>query len=207
VQHVIRDVDEAHALLARSKVMTLTATGAVPALVTAIVGDIAGSWWGHPQGKLVHHVAEALSQRDDVLVVKLVAGKVTFVHRALWAELLRAVTDAPWRQRARGALALEAQRLLVRIEDDGELRLDRELADDATPAQRKRLAQSKDKLERSLLVYSQQEHTERGHHATVMRAWSVWAQAARVQPAACDAAAARRAIVAVCHGQPTSLGA
>lgn len=203
---MIRDVDDAHALLVRSKVMTLTATGAVPALVTAVAGEIAGSWWGHPEGKLVHHIAEALADRDDVLVVKLVAGKVTFVHRALWAELLRAVTDAPWRQSAKAALSLDAQRLLTRVEDDGELRLDTELAADATPAHRKRLAQSKDKLERSLLVYSQQEHTERGHHATVLRSWSVWAKAARVQPAACDAAAARRAVVAVCHGQQTALG-
>jgi len=205
VRVVIRDVDDAHALLVRSKVMTLTTTGAVPALVTAVAGEVAGSWWSHPDGKLVYRIAEELSQRDDVLVVKLVAGKVTFVQRELWPALLRAVTDAPWRSRVRGALSLDAQRLLARVEDDDELRLADALAADESAAQRKQLAKSKDTLERTLLVFSQQEHTERGHHATVLRSWSAWAKAARVKPSKDSAEAARRTVVDVCHGQPTAL--
>jgi hypothetical protein len=205
VRIVIRDVDDAHALLVRSKVMTLTATGAVPALVTAVAGEVAGSWWSHPDGQHVYRIAEALSHRDDVLVVKLVAGKVTFVHRELWPALLRAVTDAPWRSRAHAALSLDAQRLLARVEDDDELRLADALPADATAAQKKQLAKSKDTLERSLLVYSQQEHSGRGHHETVLRSWSAWAEAARVKPSNETAEAARRAVVDVCHGQPTAL--
>jgi hypothetical protein len=62
----------------------------VPSLAEAIAGGpIRGSWWGHPKAHEIFRVAEAVSENPDVLVCKLVGGKVTYVHRRLWPALVR----------------------------------------------------------------------------------------------------------------------
>jgi hypothetical protein len=50
---------------------------------------VARSWWGHPKSHAMFHAATELGEHEDVLVEKLVAGKVTFVHRSLWPRCSR----------------------------------------------------------------------------------------------------------------------
>src|SRR5204863_4845079 len=70
--------------------------GPVPSLAEAIAGGpIRGSWWGHPKGQEIFRVAEAISDSDDVLVCKLVEGKVTYVHRRLWPALVKLAARLP----------------------------------------------------------------------------------------------------------------
>ena len=52
-------------------------------------GPIRGSWWGHPKGREIFAVADAVGGSAEVLVCKLVDGKVTYVHRRLWPALVR----------------------------------------------------------------------------------------------------------------------
>jgi len=64
--------------------------GPLPNLAEAIVGGaIRGSWWGHPKGKEIFPTARAISENPDVLVCKLVEGKITYVHRRLWPALIK----------------------------------------------------------------------------------------------------------------------
>jgi hypothetical protein len=71
-------------------VVLQAARGPAPSLAEAIAGGpIRGSWWGHPKGHQIFHVAEAIGESPDVLVCKLVEGKVTFVHRRLWPALVK----------------------------------------------------------------------------------------------------------------------
>jgi hypothetical protein len=66
------------------------ARGPVPSLAEAIAGGpIRGSWWGHPKGKEIFRAAAAVVASGDVLVCKLVEGKITYVHRRLWPALVR----------------------------------------------------------------------------------------------------------------------
>jgi hypothetical protein len=66
------------------------ARGPVPSLAEAIAGGpIRGSWWGHPKGKEIFRAAAAVVASGDVLVCKLVDGKITFLHRRLWPALVR----------------------------------------------------------------------------------------------------------------------
>jgi hypothetical protein len=66
------------------------ARGPVPSLAEAIAGGpIRGSWWGHPKGKEIFRAAAAVVASGDVLVCKLVDGKITYVHRRLWPALVR----------------------------------------------------------------------------------------------------------------------
>jgi len=49
---------------------------------------IPGSWWGHSRGDEIYRAANDLADRRDVLLTKLVDGKVTYVHQRLWAAVL-----------------------------------------------------------------------------------------------------------------------
>jgi hypothetical protein len=74
----------------RHGIVLQAARGPVPSLAEAIVGGpIRGSWWGHAKGHEIFRVAEAVSDHPDVLVCKLVEGKVTYVHRRLWPALVK----------------------------------------------------------------------------------------------------------------------
>jgi hypothetical protein len=71
-------------------VVLQAARGPVPSLAEEIAGGaIRGSWWGHPKGREIFRVAEAVSESPDVLVCRLVEGKVTFVHRRLWPAFVK----------------------------------------------------------------------------------------------------------------------
>jgi hypothetical protein len=82
--------DEAIAFVKDHGVVLQAARGPVPSLAEAIAGGpIRGSWWGHPRGHEIFRVAEAVSDSRDVLVCKLIDGKVTYVHRRLWPALVK----------------------------------------------------------------------------------------------------------------------
>ncbi|MGH8265308.1 MAG: hypothetical protein ACRET4_17675 [Steroidobacteraceae bacterium] len=73
-----------------------SATGPVPSLADVIAGaPIRGSWWGHPQGREIFKLTRAVRDSRDVLVCRLVDGKVTYVHRRLWPALVRAADRFP----------------------------------------------------------------------------------------------------------------
>jgi hypothetical protein len=64
--------------------------GAAANLAEAVAGGpIRGSWWGHPKGNDIFLCSRAVRQSPDVLVCRLVGGKVTYVHRRLWPALVR----------------------------------------------------------------------------------------------------------------------
>lgn len=66
------------------------AHGPVPSLAEAVAGErIRGSWWGHPKGRAIFHAAQVACESPDILVCKLIDGKITFVHRRLWPALVK----------------------------------------------------------------------------------------------------------------------
>jgi hypothetical protein len=72
------------------------AHGPVPSLAEAIAGEpVRGSWWSHPKSQEIFAVTRAIRDSDDVLVCRLIKGKVTFVHRRLWPALVRAASHLP----------------------------------------------------------------------------------------------------------------
>jgi hypothetical protein len=64
--------------------------GPAPSLVEAIAGEaIRGSWWGHPKGRTIFRATRAVRDSADVLVCRLLGGKITYIHRRLWPALVR----------------------------------------------------------------------------------------------------------------------
>jgi hypothetical protein len=71
-------------------VVLQAARGPVPSLAQHITGKpIAGSWWGHPRSHEIFALLSVVSEHRDVLVCKLVEGKVTYVHRRVWPALVK----------------------------------------------------------------------------------------------------------------------
>ena len=82
--------EQALNFVAKHGIVLQAARGPVPSLAEAIAGGpIRGSWWGHPKGKEIFRAAAAVIASGDVLVCKLVDGKITYVHRRLWPALVR----------------------------------------------------------------------------------------------------------------------
>ncbi len=192
-------------LLRRHPVVTLTRAAGIPSVVETVAGGaIRGSWWGHPAGRRIFAFSSALAASPEVLTTRLVDGKVTFVHRALWPALLRVVTDPGWRDLAERGLTPRARRLLEAVERSGELRLDR--WDAGRRLGRRALAAARLELESAALVLGTEVHTEKGSHAIALRSWSrVADQALREEADQVSFDEAQRAIREACGGLPTSV--
>lgn len=128
--------------------------------LTTLVADtpVAGSWWAHPQAKLMYALSNTLAEHPDVLVLPLVRGKATFLHRRLWPAVLAvACAHEAWQITT---LSDAARDLYETVERHGVLR--------ATGAIPKELA-------RRLLVQSTQVHTALGRHELQLTQWTHWA--------------------------------
>jgi len=84
-------VDEALSFIREHGVVLASARGPAPRLTELIVGEpIRGSWWGHPKGKQIYAVLQAISESKDILTCRLIDRRLTLVHRRLWPALVRA---------------------------------------------------------------------------------------------------------------------
>ena len=76
--------------IASHGVVLEAARGDVPNVAGYIAGEpIRGSWWGHAKSQEIFRLTRAVRDSEDILVCRLVDGKITFVHRKLWPALVR----------------------------------------------------------------------------------------------------------------------
>lgn len=121
----------------------------IRSVVGVFTGEtVAGSWWSHPRAQEIFRCLGSLE--DDAIVCRLIAGKVTYVHRRL-EPALRAVAGArePWQTRGIGAAA---KALLARVPCTANGDAARE-------------------LQQRLLVDAVEVHTASGKHETALRPW------------------------------------
>ena len=78
------------AFVRRHGVVLEGARGPVPNLAETVAGHhIRGSWWGHANGHQIFWLTRTVRNSRDVLVCRLVGGKITYVHRRIWPALVR----------------------------------------------------------------------------------------------------------------------
>lgn len=64
--------------------------GTIPCVADEIAGELVrGNWWSHARSRAIFAATRALRDSPDVLVCRLVDGRITFVHRRLWPALVR----------------------------------------------------------------------------------------------------------------------
>jgi len=142
----------------------------LPNVCALVAGaPVRGSWWAHPRSHDIFRVNCALEEHPDVLITKLVSAKVTYVDRALWSAIVTVGrAREPWQLEC---LSGAARDLLVEV--------------DCAPVQTdRRVAKPASELEKFLLVYSQQFHTEGGAHARRLESWDDWLSRTGSVPAA-----------------------
>jgi hypothetical protein len=157
----------------------------LPSVAGLVAGEaIRGSWWAHPAAHAIFHELQRLAAHPDVLIVKLIAGKDTLVHRRLWPELLAIARSAePWQIRG---VPAAAQLLYEKVRKSGAL--------DASGAVAKL-------LESRLLVHGEQFHSETGSHNKRLESWTVWAKRAGIADAELPSPSeARRTFEAILPG-------
>jgi len=82
--------DQAMTFIREHGMVLAAARGPVPRMTEAIAGEpIKGSWWAHSKGRQIFAVFQQLAESPEILVCRLIDGKVTFVHRRLWPALVR----------------------------------------------------------------------------------------------------------------------
>jgi hypothetical protein len=132
----------------------------LPNVCALVAGaPVRGSWWAHPRSHEIFRVNCQLAAHPDVLVTKLISGKITYLHRALWPAIV-AIGRArePWQIER---LSHDARNLLAEV-DRQPIQTDRRVSKPAS------------ELETSLLVYSEQFHTDAGAHARRLESWDHW---------------------------------
>src|ERR1700720_1446225 len=69
-----------------------SARARVPSLAQVVAGErLKGSWWAHPKGNEIFRLSRAIRSSPDVLVCRLVDGKISYIHRRLWPAVVRLV--------------------------------------------------------------------------------------------------------------------
>jgi hypothetical protein len=170
------DIDALLVRLERDGVLLLSDV-ALPSLTSLVTGGpIHRSWWGHPRGGEIYRLLNELAEHPDVLMIKLVAGKVTFVHRGLWPAVV-AVGSAreAWQMRR---LPESASLLLDMIEQTGLLSWDE--VPPLVPPRQMKASEAIRQLEVRLLVHTVEVHTPGGAHARTLETWRHWASESHV---------------------------
>ena len=120
---------------------------------------VRGSWWAHPRSHEIYRLNCELAAHPDVLVNKLISGKITYLHRALWPAVIAiGRAQESWQI---DCLSDDARNLLAEV-GRKPIQTDRRVSKPAS------------ELERNLLVYSEQFHTEAGAHARRLESWDHW---------------------------------
>lgn len=137
-----------------------------PNIVSKIVGeDIVGSWWGHPLANPIYNGLQWLEENHSVLVLKLISGKVTYIHESLFLDMY-SVVQAPrgWQTKK---LKDDELKLLKYISKKKKITSNDPKLAELAKDPKKGLT----KLETNLLVFSSEEHTDSGKHIKEFKVW------------------------------------
>jgi hypothetical protein len=173
--------------------LLLDADSKLPSVTGFVAGDkVRGSWWNHPKSHEMFSLACRLHDHPDVLMVKLISGKVTLVHRLLWpAVFIVATAREPWKLEG---LSKEAKSLLKKVDKETQV------SSSGDPVR---------ELESRLLVHSESVHSESGAHTKELQTWKFWAQRVKldnVKLSSSEAKAQLEAVVAHLNKQFNAAG-
>lgn len=167
-------VERALAELRRSGIL-MKADAQRPSVTTMAAGEpIRGSWWGHSKSSVIFQALERLVDHPEVALTKLIDGKDTFVHRSRWPELLAKALQAD-----ASSLPPQTRQVLRRVKEAGSLTVEELKIPGLDPKARRDAIRA---LERRLLIYAREYHTEKGAHSKSLESWEHWARRLKVKP-------------------------
>jgi hypothetical protein len=164
--------DSAGALSAlRELGLMLETDRAFPSLVALMAGGpVKGTWWAHPLANDIYMVGMGLMDLPEVIFIRLLSGKMTYVHQRLWPALY-AIASArePWQLASLPPTAASMLKMLDRRES---LRMD----EIRSSRSAKELGADARLLEARMLVFGDDVHTDSGAHVKRIETWQSWAK-------------------------------
>lgn len=82
-------LEEALSFVEKEGIVLESAHGRVPTFADFVAGERVTRWWSHPKGRLIFALTRAIRDSPDVLICRLIEGKVTYIHRRLWPALVK----------------------------------------------------------------------------------------------------------------------
>ena len=167
----------------------------LPSVCSLIAGTaLRGSWWSDPLAQTIFQVNERLEDHPDVLITKLVSGKVTFVHRKIWAEVVTiGRSRESWQLKN---LPVPVLSLLKRVDSANSITS----ADIEWPQETKmKLGDAARVLEKRLLVVGTQFHSESGAHEKLLETWEHWMKRRKFKPKKISVSAAMKRLEVSLH--------
>jgi len=157
-----------------------------PSVVQIVSGrNLTGSWWSDEGAHTIFAVSEMLTDHPDVLMLKLLKGKVTYVHRELWGLIYSiGVARDDWQLQRLSAPGKAMLKLLDKEETLQTHKLGKSFGPKPGDTARE--------LELRLLVHAQPTHTAAGKHAKIMETWECWAKRVGFSESLQDSVGARR---------------
>ena len=77
-------------LVRKAGILLESARGPIPNFLELLLKEpVKGNWWAHPKGKFLFNMTRTVRDDPDILVCRLIGGKITYVHRRLWPALVR----------------------------------------------------------------------------------------------------------------------
>jgi hypothetical protein len=150
----------------------------LPSVCSLITGEpMRGSWWSHPLAQTIFQINEQLEDHDDVLITKLVSGKVTFIHRDIWSQVVTiGRSREPW-QLDKLTPAIKA--LLAQVDSMGSLNTSEVVWPRKTGT---KVGDGVRDLEKRLLIVATQFHSESGAHHKRLETWEHWMKQRKFRP-------------------------
>lgn len=151
--------------------LLLESDAKLPSVSGLVAGvPVRGSWWTHQRSHEIFAVLQEVVDHPDVLVTKLVSGKVTFVHRPLWPDVISiGLAREPWQM---AKLSLAVQTLLDQVDQSGSLHTNK--LEWPRKFKASKPGDAVRELEKRLLIHSEEFHTDSGAHAKLIESWEHW---------------------------------
>ena len=151
--------------------LLLESDSQLPNVAGIVTGEtIRGSWWGHPQSNLIYEVCCRLHDHPDILAIKLISGKITYVERKLWSAVIGVSTAGEvWQLRE---LDEVAHWLLDKVTREHSVTTDQLQL--FSRYKTKTLGDAARDLEKKLIVYGESFHTTTGNHSKRLEIWAHW---------------------------------
>jgi len=162
-QKIIKELDKFGLLLVQD--------ASFPNVCSIIAGErITGSWWGHAQGNEIYEALGEVHDSNSVLGCKFISGKETLLHKKLWPEFFALLASPD--DRKLDELSPLAKQLYIKLGKEGQIRLDEVKLKKGED--KKSLRKARLELEKKLLAYGTNIHSESGHHIAVLQSWDFW---------------------------------
>jgi len=141
-----------------------------PSIVGLVTGEkIKGSWWGHRKGHEIFSISRKVRDEEDILVIKLISCKVTYVHKRLWTDLISIlIVKENWQI---DNMSNNGKKVLELVERVGVIRADNLESETKNKFNKKDLNKAINEIEKGLLIFCNEVHTEKGYHAKLLKTW------------------------------------